>query len=101
MMAMAFSDRARNPGFCRCPRGPCPPEVRVAIGCDDLSRCLSTSRLSMEKAPRAAAGPRTATVETVRAPAGSSLPDRVGARFAAPRHFTLDGPDRAGPESGV
>lgn len=100
-MAMAFSARARSLEFRRCPRGTCPPEVRVAIGGDNLSPCLSTPRLSTEKGTRVGDRAAAGNVGTARTRATSSLLDRVEARFTVPRRFTLDGTDHAGPRGGA
>lgn len=103
---MAFSARARSLEFRRCPRGTCPPEVRVAIGGDNLSPrlstpCLSTPRLSTEKGTRVGDRAAAGNVGTARTRATSSLLDRVEARFTVPRRFTLDGTDRAGLRGGA
>ncbi|MER7008584.1 IS630 family transposase [Dactylosporangium sp. NPDC000555] len=74
--------RAQFLEFCRYLRSLYPPNVRMAIVCDNYSPHLTT---------RAAAN----NVEIAYTPTNSSWLNRIEAQFTALRYFTLDGTDHA------
>lgn len=74
--------------FCRYLRSLYPPEVRIAIICDNFSPHLST-RTDSRVGDWAAA----ANVEIAYTPTYSSWLNRIGAQFTALRYFALDGTD--------
>ena len=82
--------RARFLEFCRYLRSFYPPEVRIAIVCDNFSPHLTTA-----KDGRVAAWAATSNAEIAYTPTNSSWLNRVEAQFTALRYFALDGTDHA------
>ncbi|WP_248811619.1 IS630 family transposase [Frankia sp. AgPm24] len=74
--------------FCRYLRGLYPPDVRIAIICDNYSPHLST-RVDGRVGAWAAAN----NVEIAYTPTNSSWLNRIEAQFTALRYFALDGTD--------
>nr|WP_248844005.1 transposase [Streptomyces hirsutus] len=68
-----------------------PPEVRIAIVCDNFSPHLTTKRCR-----RVGAWVAAGNVEIAYTPTNSSWLNRIEAQFTALRYFTLDGTDHAG-----
>jgi transposase len=76
--------------FCRYLRSLHPPQVRIAIVCDNYSPHLST-KVDKRVGQWAAAN----NVEIAYTPTNSSWLNRIEAQFTALRYFTLDGTDHA------
>ncbi|WUS95167.1 transposase [Streptomyces sp. NBC_00708] len=74
--------------FCRHLRTLCPPEVRIALVCDNFSAHLTTKRCQ-RVGPWAAAN----NAEIAYTPTNSSWLNRIEAQFTALRYITLDGTD--------
>jgi transposase len=82
--------RGRFLEFCRYLRSLYPPQVRIAIICDNFSPHLSTA-----KDRRVGTWATTSNVEIAYTPTNSSWLNRVEAQFTALRYFALDGTDHA------
>ena len=82
--------RARFPEFCRYLRSLYPPQIRIAIICDNFSPHLSTATDA-----RVGAWAAANNVEIAYTPSGSSWLNRIEAQFTALRYFALDGTDHA------
>jgi transposase len=82
--------RTRFLEFCRYLRTLCPPEVRIAIVCDNFSPHLTTARDG-----RVGAWASANNVEIAYTPTNSSWLNRIEAQFTALRYFALDGTDHA------
>jgi transposase len=82
--------RTRFLEFCRYLRTLYPPEVRIAIICDNYSPHLSTARDS-----RIGDWAAAANVEIAYTPSNASWLNRIEAQFTALRYFALDGTDHA------
>jgi transposase len=80
--------RTRFLEFCRYLRSLYPPEVRIAIVCDNFSPHLTTI-----KDGRVGAWAQANNVEIAYTPTNSSWLNRVEAQFTALRYFALDGTD--------
>ena len=76
--------------FCRYLRGLHPPEVRIAIICDNFSPHLTT-----RKDKRVGQWAAASNVEIAYTPTNSSWLNRIEAQFTALREFTLNGTDHA------
>ncbi|WP_156055974.1 helix-turn-helix domain-containing protein [Streptosporangium roseum] len=76
--------------FCRYLRTLYPPEVRIAIVCDNFSPHLTTKRCQ-----RVGAWAAASNVEIAYTPTDSSWLNRIEAQFTALRYFALDGTDHA------
>jgi transposase len=76
--------------FCRYLRTLYPPEVRIAIVCDNFSPHLTTARDG-----RVGAWASASNVEIAYTPTNSSWLNRIEAQFTALRYFALDGTDHA------
>ena len=82
--------RTRFLEFCRYLRTLYPPEVRIAIICDNYSPHLSTRKDS-----RVGDWAKANNVEFAYTPTNSSWLNRIEAQFTALRYFALDGTDHA------
>jgi transposase len=82
--------RTRFLEFCRYLRSLYPPEVRIAIVCDNFSPHLSTRRDA-----RVGIWATANNVEFAYTPTNSSWLNRIEAQFTALRYFALDGTDHA------
>jgi transposase len=82
--------RGRFLEFCRYLRSLYPPQVRIAIVCDNFSPHLTTAR--DDRVGTWAAGNN---VEIAYTPTNSSWLNRIEAKFTALRYFALDGTDHA------
>ena len=82
--------RARFLEFCRYLRSLYPPQVRIAIICDNFSPHLTTA-----KDGRVGAWASANNVEIAYTPTNSSWLNRIEAQFTALRYFALDGTDHA------
>jgi transposase len=82
--------RARFLEFCRYLRSLYPPQVRIAIICDNFSPHLTT-RKDQRVGQWAAAN----NVEIAYTPTNASWLNRIEAQFTALRYFALDGTDHA------
>ena len=82
--------RARFLEFCRYLRSLYPPQVRIAIVCDNFSPHLTTAADG-----RVGAWASANNVEIAYTPTNSSWLNRVEAQFTALRYFALDGTDHA------
>jgi transposase len=82
--------RARFLEFCRYLRSLHPPDVRIAIICDNFSPHLTTA-----KDARVGAWAQANNTEIAYTPTNSSWLNRVEAQFTALRYFALDGTDHA------
>ncbi len=82
--------RARFLGFCRYLRSLYPPQVRIAIICDNFSPHLTTARDA-----RVGAWAQANNAEIAYTPTNSSWLNRIEAQFTALRYFALDGTDHA------
>ena len=80
--------RARFLEFCRYLRSLYPPEVRIAIVCDNFSPHLTTATDR-----RVGTWATASNVEIAYTPTNSSWLNRVEAQFTALRYFALDGTD--------
>ena len=80
--------RARFLEFCRYLRSLYPPQVRIAIICDNFSPHLTTRRDG-----QVGAWAKANNVEIAYTPTNSSWLNRIEAQFTALRYFTLDGTD--------
>jgi transposase len=80
--------RTRFLEFCRYLRSLYPPEVRIAIVCDNFSPHLSTRRDA-----RVGTWATANNVEFAYTPTNSSWLNRIEAQFTALRYFALDGTD--------
>ena len=80
--------RTRFLEFCRYLRSLYPPQVRIAIICDNFSPHLTTA-----KDGRVGAWAAANNAEIAYTPTNSSWLNRVEAQFTALRYFTLDGTD--------
>jgi len=80
--------RARFLEFCRYLRSLYPPQVRIAIVCDNFSPHLTTAADG-----RVGAWASANNVEIAYTPTNSSWLNRVEAQFTALRYFALDGTD--------
>jgi transposase len=87
--------RTRFLEFCRYLRSLYPPEVRIAIVCDNYSPHLSTARDT-----RVGTWAAANNVEFAYTPTNSSWLNRIEAQFTALRYFALDGTDHASPGAG-
>ena len=76
--------------FCRYLRSLYPPDVRIAIVCDNYSPHLTTA-----KDRRVATWATASNVEIAYTPTNSSWLNRIEAQFTALRYFALDGTDHA------
>ncbi|MFF4777000.1 IS630 family transposase [Microtetraspora fusca] len=76
--------------FCRYLRSLYPPEVRIAIVCDNFSPHLTT-----KKDKRVGQWAEANNVEIAHTPTNSSYLNRIEAQFTALREFTLNGTDHA------
>ncbi|WP_405691143.1 helix-turn-helix domain-containing protein [Streptomyces sp. NBC_00057] len=76
--------------FCRYLRSLYPPEVRIAIVCDNFFPHLTT-----KKCQRVGTWAAANNVEIACTPTNSSWLNRIEAQFTALRYFTLDGTDHA------
>jgi transposase len=82
--------RARFLEFCRYLRSLYPPEIRIAIICDNFSPHLTTA-----KDGRVGAWAAVNNAELAYTPANASWLNRIEAQFTALRYFALDGTDHA------
>jgi transposase len=82
--------RTRFLEFCRYLRTLYPPEIRIAIICDNYSPHLSTARDS-----RVGDWAQASNVEIAYTPSNASWLNRIEAQFTALRYFALDGTDHA------
>jgi transposase len=82
--------RARFLEFCRYLRSLYPPQVRIAIICDNFSPHLTTAKDS-----RVSDWATANNVEIAYTPTNSSWLNRIEAQFTALRYFALDGTDHA------
>ncbi len=82
--------RGRFLEFCRYLRSLYPPDVRIAIVCDNYSPHLTTA-----KDRRVATWATASNVEIAYTPTNSSWLNRIEAQFTALRYFALDGTDHA------
>jgi hypothetical protein len=82
--------RGRFLEFCRDLRSLRPPEVRIAIVCDNFSPHLTTA-----KDRRIGAWAAASNVEIAYTPTNSSWLNRIEVQFTALRYFALDGTDHA------
>jgi transposase len=82
--------RGRFLEFCRYLRSLYPPDVRIAIVCDNFSPHLTTA-----KDGRVGGWATANNVEIAYTPTNSSWLNRVEAQFTALRYFALDGTDHA------
>ena len=82
--------RGRFLEFCRYLRSLYPPEIRIAIVCDNFAPHLTTA-----KDRRVGAWAGASNVEIAYTPTNSSWLNRVEAQFTALRYFALDGTDHA------
>ena len=82
-------NRARFLEFCRYLRTLYPPDVKIAIICDDFSPHLMTTRKDKRVGQWAAAS----NTEIAYTPTNSSWLNRIEAQFTALRYFALDGTD--------
>nr|WP_244317522.1 transposase [Streptomyces bauhiniae] len=73
--------------FCRCLRTLYPPQVRIAIVCDNFSPHLTTKRCQ-----RVGAWVAANNVEIAYTLTNSSWLNRIEAQFTALRYFTLEAP---------
>ena len=83
-------NRTRFQEFCRYLRSLYPPEVRIAIICDNFSPHLTT-----RKDKRVGQWAAASNVEISYTPTNSSWLNRAEAQFTAPRYFALDGTGHA------
>ncbi|MEO3867514.1 transposase [Nonomuraea sp. B12E4] len=81
--------------FCRYLRSLYPPEVRIAIICDNFSPHLTT-----KKDKRVGEWAEADNVEIAHTPTSSSWLNRIEAQFTALREFTLNGTDHASHRAG-
>jgi hypothetical protein len=89
--------RTRFLEFCRYLRSLYPPEVRIAIICDNFGPHLTTARDS-----RVGDWAAASNVEIAYTPSDASWLNRIEAQFTALRYFALDGTDHAtGTSSGA
>jgi transposase len=82
--------RARFLEFCRYLRSLYPPDVRIAIICDNFSPHLTT-----KKDKRVGQWALASNVEIAYTPTNSSWLNRIEAQFTALRYFALNGTDHA------
>ena len=82
--------RTRFLEFCRYLRSLYPPQVRIAIVCDNYSPHLTTARDS-----RVGDWAAASNVEFAYTPTNASWLNRIEAQFTALRYFALDGTDHA------
>jgi transposase len=82
--------RTRFLEFCRYLRSLYPPEVRIAVICDNFSPHLTTARDS-----RVGDWAAASNVEIAYTPSNASWLNRIEAQFTALRYFALDGTDHA------
>jgi transposase len=82
--------RGRFLEFCRYLRSLYPPEVRIAIVCDNFSPHLTT-----RKDNRVGAWAAASNAEIAYTPTNCSWLNRIEAQFTALRYFALDGTDHA------
>jgi transposase len=82
--------RSRFLEFCRYLRSLYPPDVRIAIICDNFSPHLSTTTDG-----RVGAWAVANNAEIAHTPANASWLNRIEAQFTALRYFALDGTDHA------
>jgi transposase len=80
--------RARFLEFCRYLRTLYPPQVRIAIICDNFSPHLTT-----RKGKRVGQWATASNTEIAYTPANASWLNRIQAQFTALRYFALDGTD--------
>jgi len=76
--------------FCRYLRSLHPPQVRIAIVCDNFSPHLST-----RKDKRVGQWAAASSVEIAYTPGNCSWMNRIECQFTALREFTLNGTDHA------
>jgi len=84
----ANKNRTTFLAFCRYLRSLYPPEVRIAIVCDNYSPHLST-----KKDQRVGNWAAANNVELAYVPTNASFMNRIECHFAALRYFALDGTD--------
>ena len=84
--------RARFLEFCRYLRSLYPPQIRIAIICDNFSPHLTT-----KKDKRVGQWAAASNAEIAYTPTNSSWLNRVEAQFTALRYFALDGTDHTTP----
>jgi len=82
--------RARFLEFCRYLRSLYPPEIRIAIICDNFSPHLTT-----RKDNRVGQWATASNTEIAYTPANASWLNRIEPQFTALRYFALDGTDHA------
>jgi transposase len=82
--------RTRFLEFCRYLRSLYPPQVRIAIICDNFSPHLTT-----RKDKRVGGWAAASNVEIAYTPTNASWWNRIEAQFTALRYFALDGTDHA------
>jgi hypothetical protein len=82
--------RTRFLEFCRYLRSLYPPQVRIAIICDNFSPHLTT-----RKDKRVGQWAAASNVEIAYTPTNASWWNRIEAQFTALRYFALDGTDHA------
>jgi transposase len=82
--------RSRFLEFCRYLRSLYPPQIRIAIVCDNFSPHLTTASDG-----RVGAWAQASNAEIAYTPTNSSWLNRVEAQFTALRYFALDGTDHA------
>ena len=82
--------RTRFLEFCRYLRSLYPPQVRIAIICDNFSPHLTT-----RKDKRVGVWAAASNVEIAYTPTNASWWNRIEAQFTALRYFALDGTDHA------
>lgn len=88
---MPVKNRTQFLEFCRHLRTLYPPEVRIAIVCDNFSPHPTTKRCR-----RVGTWAAVNNVEIAYTPVNSSWLNRIEAQFTALRYFTLDGTDDVG-----
>jgi transposase len=82
--------RTRFLEFCRYLRSLYPPEIRIAVICDNFSPHLTTRRDG-----RVGAWAAASNAEIAYTPSNASWLNRIEAQFTALRYFALDGTDHA------
>jgi hypothetical protein len=86
----AAQEPGEVPGVLRYLRSLCPPDVRIAIICDNFSPHLTT-----RKDKRVGAWAAANNAEIAYTPTNCSWLNRIEAQFTALRYFALDGTDHA------
>ena len=85
-----LKNRTRFLEFCRYLRSLYPPQIKIAIICDNFSPHLTTG-----KDKRVGRWAAAHNVEIAYTPTNSSWLNRIEAQFTALRYFALDGTDHA------